>query len=598
MSVKQFVTLFSALLLGCALLPFSSFAQLTFQPSQITSSQYVLVAHGDFNNDGREDLVAEDDTRFQRVDHLYLSNGDGTYRAPIKLPAVVQAIGDFNGDGKLDYATANVNSTDNSTTVTVFLGNGDGTFQAPKNTTGIDELPFSLVPADLNHDGKTDLVEFIFRNSSNTFTIPARLQLLISKGDGTFSKGQTIVAATGSLANESLGTVLTGDFDGDSKPDVAVTYNDTANLGTTVQVFYGDGAGHLGSPSLTVDPKHFTESGPMVADVNNDGRSDIVSDGDDSAGLLQLLTIFTGNANRTFGYSTIPTNQCPQGLAVADFNGDGLNDIAYADAPCDEGNPPTDIAIRLGEGAGKFGAEEAVYQNLEQIQVPFAIKSTLGTKPDIVFSETENNGGNLVFELLTNTSDGAFPGCGASGFAVGVKVCAPAATSTSPVKFSVGTAGPTPMRTAQVWVDGKKAAEQLTHAFSNYSFLDASVPLAAGSHRIAVLGTGWDGAMQEKAFTLTVSGTSCSAPTAAGVHICAPASGASVSSPVTIQAASTIDWHARQRAGLDRRGEKIRRNQQHHAENDPQRGSRHPPLRGSRHQHRGNQVGTGRQRNR
>ncbi len=261
-----------------------------------------------------------------------------------------------------------------------------------------------------------------------------------------------------------------------------------------------------------------------------------------AAGLLQLLTIFTGNANRTLGYSTIPTNQCPRGLAVADFNGDGLNDIAYADAPCDEAPTLlTDIAIKLGEGAGKFGAEEAVYQNLERFRSPFAIKSTLGTKPDIVFSETENNGGNLVLELLTNTSAGDFPGCGPSGFAEGVKVCAPGATATSPVKFSVGAAGPTPMRTAQVWVDGKKAAEQLTHAFSNYSFLDTSVPIAAGSHRIAVLGTGWDGTQQKKTFTLTVgSGASCSAPTSPGVHLCAPASGASVSSPVAIQATAKV----------------------------------------------------------
>ena len=84
------------------------------------------------------------------------------------------------------------------------------------------------------------------------------------------------------------------------------------------------------------------------------------------------------------------------------------------------------------------------------------------------------------------------------------------------------------------------SAEQLTHAFSNYSFLDTSVPIAAGSHRITVLGTGWDGTVQKKAFTLTVSGTSCSVPSSAGIHICAPASGSSVSSPVQIQATSKV----------------------------------------------------------
>ena len=128
-----------------------------------------------------------------------------------------------------------------------------------------------------------------------------------------------------------------------------------------------------------------------------------------------------------------------------------------------------------------------------------------------------------------------------SGFAEGVAICTPGASATSPVKFSVGAAGPTPMRTAAVWVDGKKVAEQLTHAFSNYSFLDASIALAAGSHAITVYGTGWDNTLQTKSFTLTVgSGGSCSAPATPGVNICQPASGAAVSSPVAIQAASKI----------------------------------------------------------
>ena len=97
------------------------------------------------------------------------------------------------------------------------------------------------------------------------------------------------------------------------------------------------------------------------------------------------------------------------------------------------------------------------------------------------------------------------------------------------------------MRTAAVWVDGKKVVEQLTHAFSNYSFLDASLPLAAGSHAITVFGTGWDNTLQQKSFTLTVgSGGSCPAPSGTGVNLCQPANGATVSSPVTIQATSKV----------------------------------------------------------
>jgi hypothetical protein len=194
----------------------------------------------------------------------------------------------------------------------------------------------------------------------------------------------------------------------------------------------------------------------------------------------------------------------------------------------------------LGKGSNTFAPQSVVYQNLYQTGPPFAVRSTVGTKPDIVFSEYLGGSAGAI-ELLTNTSDGNFAGCGLSGIAEGVQICTPDASSTSPVKFSIGAAGPTPMRTVAVWADGKKVAEQLTHAFSNYSFLDASVALAAGSHAITVFGTGWDDTLQSRSFTLTVgSGGSCSAPTSAGVHICQPASGATVSSPVAIQAASTI----------------------------------------------------------
>jgi len=97
------------------------------------------------------------------------------------------------------------------------------------------------------------------------------------------------------------------------------------------------------------------------------------------------------------------------------------------------------------------------------------------------------------------------------------------------------------MRTVAVWADGKKVAEQLTHAFSNYSFLDSSVSLAAGSHAVTVNGIGWDGTHQTKSFTLTVSGsTTCAAPSSTGINVCSPTENASVSSPVKVNAMATV----------------------------------------------------------
>lgn len=550
MSLLQRITSLSALLVGCALLPVSSFAQLSFQPRQAAqlASNSALIVHGDFNNDGREDLVVNtyDAAKQTYVNQLYLSSADGTYEAPIALPAWVQTIGDFNHDGNLDLVTFAIGG---GGPVSIYLGNGDGTFQAPKTFATSSASIFRLLAVDLNHDSKTDLVEVLNPPAGGP---PTSMQLWISNGDGTFSKGQTILSSTGSLANDSASDAVTGDFDGDGKPDVAVVYGYTVSNSTTVpiptvvQVWYGDGAGHLGSPYLFSDPHKYFDFGSFAADVNNDGRSDIVSAASNPTGSLSTpaLAVFTGNSNRTLSYKTLATSECVgnsgTGITVGDFNGDGLNDIVYDGVACQGSSASAEVIVRSGTGSGNFGAEQVVYQNLYQIGLPYAVRTTLGTRPDIAFDQYDG-GSNGNLELLTNTSVGSFPGCGLSGFAEGVAVCTPGATATSPVKFSVATAGPTPMRTAAVWVDGKKAAEQLTHAFSNYSFLDASLSLAAGSHAITVYGTGWDDTLQQKSFTLTVgSGGSCSVPTSPGVHVCQPAGGATVTSPVQIQAASTV----------------------------------------------------------
>ena len=521
MALQQPVTQLAALLIGCALLPVSSFAQRSFQSHQVVPGAGGVSAHGDFNNDGREDVVVGN--------QLYLSSGDGTYRAPIALPGRVDVIGDFNHDGKLDFASSGYASGNG---VVVYLGNGDGTFQSPRTVTS---TAYRLVAADVNHDNKTDLVTASFGNS-------VVIQVWISNGDGTFSKGQSITTSNPADPNVQITQMFTGDFDGDGKPDIAVHYSFIGP--STVQVFYGDGAGHLGSPYAITDPKQNIDSPFVVADVNNDGRSDLVlvaattgpRYGDYQP--FPLLTVFSGNANRTMSYSTIATAQCPASAAVADFNGDGRNDLAYNETSCDQSIANTEVVIREGAGSG-FAAEQTIYQNVNGTAPLSAIRSTTGTRPDLVFgARTGTNSSAIV--LLSNTSTGAFPGCGAT-VAEGIRICTPGVSATSPVTFSIGAAGPTPMRTGAVWVDGKKVVEQLAHAFSNYSFLDASIPLAAGSHAITVYGTGVDDTLQQKSFTLTVGGGgTCSSPGSAGVNVCAPVNGATVSSPVQVLAAATI----------------------------------------------------------
>jgi hypothetical protein len=107
-----------------------------------------------------------------------------------------------------------------------------------------------------------------------------------------------------------------------------------------------------------------------------------------------------------------------------------------------------------------------VYQNTYGIYQPYAVRTITGTKPDQVFGEDlgpHNNPSTNPPEalvLLSNASTGSFPGCGVTGMAEGIRICAPGASASSPVNFSLGAAGPTAMRIAAVWVDGKKVTEQ------------------------------------------------------------------------------------------------------------------------------------------
>jgi len=533
----------AALLIACVLSS-PAFAQLSFNPHEAASlpNGSAIGAHGDFNGDGREDMAATvyDSSTSTFVQVLYLSTADGTYGAPKSVPAFIQAIGDFNHDGKLDFA-----SQSGGNPLSVYLGNGDGTFQAPK-VIAPNSTVQSILAVDLNHDSKTDLV--VLTSGASNGNLLSRLQIWISNGDGTFTAGQSISSSTGPVANQQAAYAVTGDFDGDGKPDIALIYgyvnqnSQSVSVPSTVQVWYGDGAGHLGAtPSYFPDPNKNFDSVPFVADLNNDGKSDIVFRSDSLTGsTAPTVGLLFGTSSRTFSYKSLTTGGCPGFFTVADFNGDGLNDVAYTTGSC-TGGTTTSLSLRLGAGSGNFGAEQNIYQSTDQIiDAPFAARTTLDTKPDIVIDQFNGTTASSL-EVLTNESTGSFPGCGLTGKAEGITVCSPGASSTSPVKFSIGAAGPTPMRTAAVWADGQKMVEQKTHAFSNYSFLDSSVALAAGSHAITIVGTGWDNTIQSKAFTLTVSASNtCTAPSTAGVNVCSPVNGSSVSSPVQINAAATV----------------------------------------------------------
>jgi hypothetical protein len=224
---------------------------------------------------------------------------------------------------------------------------------------------------------------------------------------------------------------------------------------------------------------------------------------------------------------------CGEGYpAVADFNGDHIPDIAFEEDDC-SGRVlgPSSVAILPGRGNNDFGAEQVVSHSQNRTFNPQALRAIRDTKADMVYLALDSSNSEYAVTTLLNLTTGSFPSCAAPNAAAGIALCSPAPGSTvsSPVDFAIGAAGDTPMRKAEVWVDGHKVAEQLAGAFSNYSFLDASVPLATGSH-----------SLESRSYTLNVTPPSCAAPSSPGVHVCSPADGSTVHSPVHLEATGTV----------------------------------------------------------
>ena len=297
----------------------------TFYPgdSYGPSPSMSFVAVGDFNGDGKLDIAAIDQAN--DVLQIFLGNGDGTFSiggvyptSASNSPAAQElVVGDFNKDGKMDIAVANANAGD----VGVLLGNGDGTFAAAVSYPITGYAAFDIAAADLNGDGYLDLAVTAYTDG------PPAVGILLSNSEapGTFGTVQ-FVAVNGSPEGIAL-----GDLNNDGKIDMAVTESSGATFNGQIEIFPNDGTGTFTAAPTAYAASTFGgatgDSYPLdirMFDMNGDGNLDLVYVNDDYG----TVAVAPGNGDGTIAAPIeFPTTEYVEGLALADVNGDGAVDV-------------------------------------------------------------------------------------------------------------------------------------------------------------------------------------------------------------------------------------------------------------------------------
>jgi hypothetical protein len=538
-SRKAFISsgLFCAVLMFMlAVLAFTTpgFAQVSFQPSTVSSPNLpndVFVA--DLNGDGKPDVVASQGS--SNMVSVFLNNGSGLPASPsgtfltggVATNAVVVA--DFNEDGIPDIASANCgNSPDPPQTpvpssVSILFGTGGGNAYQ----THVD-YPLPACPDSIGYltVANTSIRSLVVSYGGGDIT------LLRNDNFGTFSE-HTISAPAGYI----LRGVSGADYNGDGLDDIAAVMEASGSpTSDQVVIFYENPDGSFG-PATPIFSMQANLHSANTVGFNATGRPDLLVPFSAVPGVDQPNGVIALANNGGGSFSSVQLNvdhiySTGTKAAEGDLTGTGLHSIIL---PIDADDSSNQL----------FGAFAVFVQTTKGgFTGPFYFMGSYGGAPeraavadfngdkrlDWVAGDFENNNLDLYLNATSSSTCSFFLGSGA------VHVCAPTsgATVPSPVVIGAsGTGGTLPIVAMKAYIDGSQVSS------TNTNTMNSSVAEAAGNHQLAV--NAWDvnGVVYQTIVNFTVGSTAtCSKPTSAGVHICAPAAGSTVSSPVAISAAA------------------------------------------------------------
>ena len=365
------------------------------------------------------------------------------------------AVADMNGDKRLDIVTANFGNS----TVGVLLGQAGGGF-APVSAYSADR-PLGVAVADVNGDGRLDVVTA--NNSTNTAGV------LLGQAGGGFA---TMIAYPSGPSGAPNG-VDVADMNGDGRLDIIIV-----NITGTVGVLLGRVGGGFAAVTNYQTGLGFNSrpKAVAVADVNSDGRLDIVT-ANNASGAAGVLLGLAGGGFATASTYSVGVNSQPESVAVADLNGDGRLDIVTA-------NYGTNMAgVLLGLAGGGF-APVSTYSNALPSGVTVADVNGDG-RSDIVMTSQ----GSSV-DVLLNTGTFTPLAAAAGTAAADVALFPNPARGGFEVRLPAGW-GAVPVRAELLNALGQVVRQQATALPAGATLTFATDGLAAGVYLLRVQAGGY-----------------------------------------------------------------------------------------------------------
>jgi hypothetical protein len=484
---------------------------LTQNSSFFANINGIVVA--DLADDSRPAVIGIEGSGFGSSVVVLKNLGNGKYGPPTYYPVTGYltgiAVGDFNGDGKLDVAAAIGVFGGSDGKVAILRGKGDTTLEKPVYYT-VPLPPNSIAVADFNNDNLPDIAVIGFSSDNATNTVTILTNTGSSFTEHSFAAPTTFTTVYSYPDNDQIIDLVEGDFNGDGRIDLA--YIDSCqqcdpqqeqpyifeNLASGWKGYALDGGGGSGTLSMT------------AADIDGDGITDLVIPWHGCHTPCVGVTVLYMDKNFSVAKSLELSNPngyygpVPQQVVVGDFNNDGITDVAgFTHGGLDQNQNQIPANIAVWTGAGNRTFNNVKYYN----QSPPSYYGE-GGYTAAGFLTSYPGRGLIVPDLIVdsdaqvwkNSTTEAHDPCPYPTAESGIHVCEPAeVTPRGTVQFLASARSSVqPLNRIELWVDGKKEVQIFADR------LHFEMPLANGKHTAGFFEIGASGLKTEKRVEFTV----------------------------------------------------------------------------------------------